>query len=77
MIFLSVTFFLCCFYMLIRSEVVYHERRKMIDIVYSQDNWEHYRALMHAVGHHQMWLHFWVWPISKMWPDELQDLIVI
>jgi hypothetical protein len=73
--------FLCivlCFgiYLLVRNELVYSERTRMNGVVYSQNDWEHYSSVRNLVSYEQMMWKFWVWPIGRMWPQELQQLKV-
>lgn len=71
-------FFICmlafCVFILVRNRAVYSERGKMIDIVFAQQEWQHYRDLMDSVRYDSMVLNFWIWPVYKMWPTELQEL---
>lgn len=58
----------------IRNELVFRERMKMIDTIFSQEEWKYYESFLEVIGYPNMLFHFWVWPISKMWPQELKDL---
>jgi hypothetical protein len=57
-----------------RIQAVYSERMRMNHLVFSQKDYVYYLALKHTVEYNRMVLCFWVWPISKMWPRELQEL---
>ena len=46
----------------------------MIDVIFAQKNWEYYRGFLNVVSYDTMVMQFWVWPVSKMWPQELKDL---
>jgi hypothetical protein len=58
----------------IRNNFVLSERLKMNVIVFSQKDWEHYCSVKNTISYDSMVWHFWVWPIRKMWPEELQKL---
>jgi hypothetical protein len=70
--FLVVMLFTCVF--AIRNVAVYSERMRTNDVIFSQEEWWHYLDLKHTVSYNDMMLRFWVWPVHKMWPQELQDL---
>jgi len=59
---------------LVRNYYVYSERIRMIDIVYRQPDWKYYSRLRNSVGYHSMMMCFWIWPVHRMWPAELQRL---
>jgi hypothetical protein len=63
-----------CLFILVRNECVLRERLKMIDLVFSQDDWLHYCSVKDGISYEYMLYHFWVWPIASMWPKELKDL---
>jgi hypothetical protein len=65
---------LCCAYMLARNHAVLSERMKMSRLVFNEKEWEKYLMLKHTVSYDKMMTHFWIWPIHKMWPEELQKL---
>jgi len=59
---------------LVRNNAVYRERVRMIDLIFNQDNWYEYIHIRDRVSYEYMLYHFWIWPVSKMWPQELQEL---
>lgn len=73
LIFTSVLAF--CFYMSMRNNFVLYTRNKMLDLIFAIEDYEHYLSMYDKVSYDEMLLHFWIWPIYKMWPDELQNLI--
>jgi hypothetical protein len=62
-------------YMLVRNQCVFHTRNKALDFLLEIEDWKHYFDLYDAVSYDDMLLHFWVWPVSKMFPKELQELM--
>lgn len=73
-LFIALIIFFFSLLMMIRNCFVYAECIEMNKIVFNQKNYEHYLAIKHVVSYDKMMLHFWVWPIHKMWPEELQKL---
>jgi hypothetical protein len=61
---------------LFRLESVLTERFRMINLVFSQDigKVKRYLQLLDSVSFNSMMFQFWVWPVSKLWPRELQEL---
>lgn len=66
---------------LIRNSLVHTERSKMIDTIERCHRSQKidgikYLTLFEAVSYNDMMSikHFFVFPISKMWPKELQDI---
>ena len=59
---------------MIRNVCVLHERTQMLVHVFKQADWPTILGLHDQVTYSKMMLHFWVWPIHKMWPAELQEL---
>ena len=60
--------------LLVRNFFVLEERLRMNELIFRQDNWHHLLNKNIDVSYDSMVLKFWVWPISKMWPKELQEL---
>jgi hypothetical protein len=73
-LFLSLLAMFCIFLLVVRNYFVREERLRMIDVIFAQKNWEYYRGFLNVVSYDTMVMQFWVWPVSKMWPQELKDL---
>lgn len=64
--------------LLVRNHMVFRERMRMIDLIFRvpmRDNWEQLHQLQDTVSQNRMVLCFWVWPIRKMWPTKLRELL--
>ena len=60
---------------MVRNHAVYSERMIANEVIFKQDDYFHYIGLKHQVTYDDMMRHFWVWPVRKMWPQELQDIM--
>jgi hypothetical protein len=60
--------------MMFRNNAVFNERIHMNALIFSQNDYMTYLAIKHTVSYDYMMWHFWVWPVSKLWPGELQEL---
>jgi len=67
-------FMIAIIILMIRSQFVHSERIKMIDLIFKQENYKYYLKIFDMISYNYMVFCFWVWPISKMWPRELDDL---
>jgi len=67
-------FMIAIIILMIRSQFVHSERIKMIDLIFKQENYKYYLKIFDMISYNYMVFSFWVWPISKMWPRELDDL---
>jgi len=59
---------------LIRNQAVYSERTEMSNLIFAQADWEKYLSLKRAISYDEMMVRFWIWPIHRMWPQELKEL---
>lgn len=63
-----------CTVMMVRNQFVFDERMKMNELMFAQEDYLYYVSIKHTVSYDSMMWHFWIWPIHKMWPEELQKL---
>jgi hypothetical protein len=65
-----------CIFTLVRNQAVYLARIQMLDLIASRGNVSYYLSVYgRSVSYDDMLFHFWVWPVSKMFPKELQELM--
>jgi hypothetical protein len=58
----------------VRNILVFEERMLMTGLIFAQQDYMPYLRAKLTVSYDYMVYHFWVWPVSKMWPTELQSL---
>ena len=63
-----------CFFIIVRNGFVLKERLLINDAIFAQHDYMHYLRIKDQVVYDYMMWRFWVWPVSKLWPQELQDL---
>lgn len=59
---------------MVRNYLVIYERIKMNGLIFQQEDYIFYLRCKDIVSYDSMMLHFWIFPIHKMWPKELQQL---
>jgi len=78
-----VVFYFLLGLILVRNKMVFNERMSLILCLFrrpsirNRNDWRELMALYDTVSYNKMVYSFWVWPIKKMWPKQLQDKIRI
>jgi hypothetical protein len=67
--------FVFCLYIMVRNTLVLSTRNKMLDLIFGKEDWERYLSIYLTVSYDEMLYRFWIWPIHKMFPKQLRELI--